>query len=478
MESKVSSFGKLLNLEIAQKLIALKNILTGLFIWLLSNMFSSPRKIWNAIRNYIKPYVKHLSKPQKRHFQTYLMGMIIPSEKRRKSVSAINELVGSRDQSSLNRFLHGGPNNILESTRNEDSIGNLSSHRFALVIDDTLVDHPYAEKMEGVSSFYDATKRRYIQGHQLVTAILVDIKTNEIHPVNLSAYLKIEHFLNGCKCKKCKEIPIRGTQLGRKSCKCKECRATEFQTKIQIAKEIFLGIRQRFQIEYVVMDSWYASKELLETIGKLPYVTELKWNRWVWEANESDGEHIIIPEFPKCHAGKRYQKRARQNGWKKIKDIAEDALKNGKFTPGNDDLINDSQVSYTYQYQIKLGLIDGNVLNVLILHDPKTGDIKSLCSNNMFFKSEDFIRLMRIRWRIEEFHKDVKDLGLGEYQLRELRAVLIHGHIALVAYSLLKALLEDSVRLFGMALSTIGECSRAVKEMLFYQRHIKKYWLM
>ena len=85
---------------------------------------------------------------------------------------------------------------------------------------------------------------------------------------------------------------------------------------------------------------------------------------------------------------------------------------------------------------------------------------------------------MRIRWRIEEFHKDVKDLGLGEYQLRELRAVLIHGHIALVAYSLLKALLEDSVRLFGMALSTIGECSRAVKEMLFYQRHIKKYWLM
>ena len=81
-------------------------------------------------------------------------------------------------------------------TRNEDSIGNLSSHRFALVIDDTLVDHPYAEKMEGVSSFYDATKRRYIQGHQLVTAILVDIETNEIHPVNLSAYSISDKYMN------------------------------------------------------------------------------------------------------------------------------------------------------------------------------------------------------------------------------------------------------------------------------------------
>lgn len=102
------------------------------------------------------------------------MGMMIPSDKRRKSVSAINELLGAEHQSSLNRFLHGSAGKLLRSIRDNDLAGRLKDRGLALVLDDALVEHPYAEKMEGVSSFYDITKKQEVQGHRLVTAALVE----------------------------------------------------------------------------------------------------------------------------------------------------------------------------------------------------------------------------------------------------------------------------------------------------------------
>lgn len=225
----------------------------------------------------------------------------------------------------------------------------------------------------------------------------------------------------------------------------------------------------------MVVDSWYASKELFEAIGETPYVAELKGNRWVLQI-DGPVSKSVLPKFPKCHGGKRYQKQARKEGWKKFKEIAEGAVRRNRFTPRNDPHVRDMLVNFTHQYQLRLGFSDGSILNVLVLHDPKNRDFKFLCSNDLSLRCEDFIKLIRVRWRIEEFHKDVKDLGLGEYQLRELRTVLIHGHIALLAYSLLRDLIANSVKLFGRALRTIGECSRAIKETLLYRKPVKKWW--
>ena len=113
-------------------------------------------------------------------------------------------------------------------------------------------------------------------------------------------------------------------------------------------------------------------------------------------------------------------------------------------------------------------LHDGEHVALFILHDPISDEYKYLVTNNLCATIEEVIRLWRIRWFIEEFHKDAKDLGLGEYQLRKLKAVLIHGRLLQMAYSLLKSLASRGEQIFGQRIATIGECSRKLKELLFY----------
>ncbi len=82
------------------------------------------------------------------------------------------------------------------------------------------------------------------------------------------------------------------------------------------------------------------------------------------------------------------------------------------------------------------------------------------------------IRAWNIRWSIENFHKDAKALGLGEYQVRYSQ-VLIHTRIAIVAYTLLSLMIRSSNKLFGRMLTTIEECSKAIKEILILKKNYK-----
>ncbi|MHB8559962.1 MAG: hypothetical protein ACYDAP_02175 [Thermoplasmataceae archaeon] len=45
--------------------------------------------------------------------------------------------------------------------------------------------------------------------------------------------------------------------------------------------------------------------------------------------------------------------------------------------------------------------------------------------------------------------------------------------ITIAAYTLLSQMIKASKRLFGMVLKTIGECSRAIKEILLFKKNYK-----
>ena len=68
---------------------------------------------------------------------------------------------------------------------------------------------------------------------------------------------------------------------------------------------------------------------------------------------------------------------------------------------------------------------------------------------------------------------DAKDLGMGGYQVRDGEGSLIHVRITIAAYTLLSMMIKASKRLFGMVLKTIGECSRAIKEILLFKKNYK-----
>ena len=65
------------------------------------------------------------------------------------------------------------------------------------------------------------------------------------------------------------------------------------------------------------------------------------------------------------------------------------------------------------------------------------------------------IRAWSIRWSIENFQKDAKAIGLGEYQVRDSEGSLIHARITIAAYTLLSIMSRASRKLFGRVLMTI-----------------------
>ena len=64
--------------------------------------------------------------------------------------------------------------------------------------------------------------------------------------------------------------------------------------------------------------------------------------------------------------------------------------------------------------------------------------ILALVTDHPNFKAADIIKSYSVRWNIEVFFKDAKQLlGLGRYQNRSYKAAVTHLHLVCFAYALL-----------------------------------------
>ncbi len=59
------------------------------------------------------------------------------------------------------------------------------------------------------------------------------------------------------------------------------------------------------------------------------------------------------------------------------------------------------------------------------------------------------------------------------HQVRNGEGSLIHVRITMAAFTLLSLMNKASMKLFGKITKTIGECSRAIKEVLILKRNYK-----
>jgi hypothetical protein len=85
---------------------------------------------------------------------------------------------------------------------------------------------------------------------------------------------------------------------------------------------------------------------------------------------------------------------------------------------------------------------------VSIVMDAKatTKDAHLLCTDLKDSSLEEIIRHAVHRHRIDEFYREAKALGLGEYRFRGSEAALIHAHLVSLAYTLLDALRRRLLR--------------------------------
>ena len=248
--------------------------------------------------------------------------------------------------------------------------------------------------------------------HQSVTSVLYDIETGIFYPFLTRLYIK-------------------KIQSGE-----------EFKTKLEIMSDIFSIAEDSFNVTGKVVDSGYSSV-------KFPgnnYVTELRSSR---KASFDNIERMTLRNSDLFYT---------------MDEIIESTL----IMHERDS---DTLKEFPLQRKYKAYLSNGRPVNLIILYNPENKRKKFLISD--YLSGEEMIRAWSIRWSIENFHKDAKALGLGEYQVRDSEGSLIHARITIAAYTLLSLMIRSLSKLFGGTLTTIGQCSRAIKEILMLKKNYK-----
>ena len=114
----------------------------------------------NMFTQFIDTLTAHMKPTVKTHFSNYVMALMLPPEKKRKSIVAITELVSNVNQSTMNRAMKSiDPVQLLRNwiLSLKDEIDN---HPVILVIDDTLNEHPDSVVMRAVAWFHDREDRK------------------------------------------------------------------------------------------------------------------------------------------------------------------------------------------------------------------------------------------------------------------------------------------------------------------------------
>jgi SRSO17 transposase len=360
----------------------------------------------------LRSYRCCFSKPQWNHFNTYMKGLLL-GERGEKNIQDIadNQLQG-RHQSSLNRFLtqHRWDVRRVNALRLKQSIPNRNGG--VLGIDDTIIEKS-GKQMDGVGYLFDHCKGKIVRCHDIVSTFYH--KGERQVPLYFTPYIKEEH----------------ATGL-----------AIWFKTKIQIALDLLRKSLLQITPEVVVFDAWFMSRELVDFVNcrGLVWVSQAKSNRLI----QVDDSWIAVSRYTK-------------------------GLPKQEFT--RIDTVVDEQ-RFKWMYETSLVMKNIGVVKLVILRERRNSKTCTfLVSNNTDLDGLQVLKYYKKRWAIEVFYRDCKQhLGMGEYQVRQLDAVVIHLHLVVFAYTLLKNAWCNPflVTILG-GVKSIGSVCKRLKRWVFNQ---------
>ena len=165
----------------------------------------------------------------RKHIKEYMLGIMLPPENRRKSVSNISSVLSEYDQSRINRALHGIDSKLLEQNYIKFLKTIIVNHRVMFIGDDTILEHPSSRIMENVGWFFGHASGNNVLAHQPVTSGLYDLETGIFYPFITRLYVKRAQS------------------------------EEEFKTKLKIMEDIFNTAENNFNVSGKAVDSWYSS---------------------------------------------------------------------------------------------------------------------------------------------------------------------------------------------------------------------------
>lgn len=280
-----------------------------------------------------------------------------------------------------------------------------------MIIDDTILEHPYGPNIQGTGKYWDSSEKRWTLGHNIVTSMVTN--NDNAEPLDLCVYLKEKYT---------------------------EENNAVFKTKIQIAQDIIRARATQLNVKGVVIDSWFCCEKIMSECEKqeLNWYSELRGNRNVY-LSENSGK-IHVSDFARAISPSEFRPVNLPESWKRYSRMVETiVILKGKRTKAR-------------------------AIKLVILWDGKdySESFKFLATNDLTASGVEVVEIYRLRWNIEEFHRDAKqNLGLADCMLRKYDGVLTHVLLVLLAYSALKRLLASTLKNVA---STIGEGCRYLKK--------------
>ncbi len=350
-------------------------------------MFGFITSIPSKLRHLFSKFKPLFTKPQYENFCRAEMGLMVAAQGEH-DIKSINQLfIDRKDQSSLNRFITESKWNVQDIVKKGRDLllseAELNSEVEYKLLDDS-VCRKYSPQTEMVCYNHSSTMGTVLS-HDYVTSLYVN---NEIAVSD-------------------------GLKLYGNERKCKE-KGVEFKTKVQLACGLIRDHVSRAKQTICLWDSWFMCQDTVEECQAHSYdwIGEIKSNRIVF------------------YESKRY------------------CL---------DELFNKLRLEGSFSYKIVNGeLFQACKVDVFI---PKIGDVSIvvnvktqtkdthlLCTDLVDCSVEEIVGHALERHRIEDFYKEAKALGLGEYRFRESEAALIHAHLVSLACTLLDTLRRRLLR--------------------------------
>ncbi len=327
--------------------------------------------------------------PQYRHFQAYVVGLLIYLGSR--NLAGLSRAIpGSKDASSVFRFVARMDWDVEQVETIRWEMLNRRTRRALqaagrngktipvfLAVDDTLVEKT-GRKMEGVDCHRDHSTNRTVLGHVWVTAHLVVM--GQSYPVSWRLYRRQVT---------CDEVGIA------------------FFSKPELAAAMLRAFEPLPGTQtYVLTDSWYPSKDLLNLCEERGF--------YLISAVKSDRK------FKVAHHNLQVQQ------WAK-------ALPKRAF-----DFVMVNTTCYKVWSSIGC-LSSGHTVKLVINRTVGNKRRRYVVSTDLTLSPQTIISYYLARWEVENFYRTAKQsLGWGDYQMRDLFAIERHVQLMMVAHAYLE----------------------------------------
>lgn len=245
----------------------------------------------------------------------------------------------------------------------------LSPHGFVL-FDDSVVDKDFSRKIEMARTQYSGNAHGIVRGIGIVTCVYYNPDLDQFYALDYRIF-----------------DPDR-----------------DGQSKLDHVWDMLDGLKARnVAYGYVLMDSWYAVKELMiriDDLGKI-YYCPVKSNR-------------LVDDSGNPQAGKKAYRAVSQLSWDQT------SLETGKI--------------------VKVKGFPGATKVKLFCVQVSTNRTDYVVTNDMTQNSADGVRkASAIRWKIEEFHRELKQTtGIEKCQARKQRSQRNHINLCIQAWMVMK----------------------------------------